>query len=662
MKNGTVFAMKVLAAAGVLVAVFLTGSCNIGDVASSPFPSGLEASGAEKPFIPLPDDVEVLLNPNPEDMGPVPPATVLLEGMPSMSKFAPSLSTTGSAESGAEPSLTPGEIIATLSAGEFIEEEKTGYIPGAPPKGDVMFAIDLTGSMGGELGNVKNNSINIMNSVRGVISDTNFGVISHMDYVGTHSGYGYSARYGYASSRDYPYSLDQSLTDNLSHVQAAITDLSLGSGADMPENYTRVLYESYADSNIAWREGAKRILLFWQDSIPHDRDPFLDLSQPSSGPDPGRDEVDLNGDDLDLKMVLEEMNNNNITLIALNSAGSSRWPTTSSGKRVFDYWDKYAKMTGGTAYKINTNGTVPEGVDIATFVAEIIQSEISHIDKLTLKAPGYEAWLVSVDPPEYTNVNINNPKSFSFDIRIQVPAGTTPGEYDFDVILDGDGVSYARQVVIITVPDLNSPPVADAGSDQTVEQTSPEGALITLDGSESSDPDGDELMYNWNWPGGIASGVNPIISLPSGSTLVTLSVDDGNGGQDTDTVEIIVQDTVAPIIDFALITNAIWPPNHEMVKVAVVNVSDTGDANPTVSISITHNENPHNNTGVGDGNTESDWEIDSDGNVLVRAERNGTGEGRVYAITVSASDDSGNTSLSIVKTVSVAHDQGRSKN
>jgi hypothetical protein len=620
----------------------------------------------EESFIPLPDDAEVPLNPNPEDMGPVPPATVLLEGIPSIRKIAPSLTlatsltVTGSSESGGDPSLIPDELTATLSAGESIEEENMGYIPGAPPKGDIVFTIDLTGSMNEELSNVKNNSINIMNAVRGIISDTNFGVISHMDYGGSHSGYGYSATYGSASGRDYPYSLDQSLTDDLSYVQTAITGLSLGYGDDMPESYTRVLYESYTDSNIAWRKGAKRILLCWQDSIPHDRDPFLDLSQPSSGPDPGRDEVDLNSDDLDLKMVLEEMNNNNITLIALNSAGSSKWPNTSSGRLVFDYWEKYANMTGGTAYKINTNGTVPEGVDIATFVAGIIKSEISHIDKLTLKAPGYEAWLVFVDPPEYTNVDINNPKSFSFDIRIQVPDGTAPGEYDFEIILDGDGVNNAKQVVSITVPDLNRPPVADAGMDQTVEQTSLEGALVTLDGSGSSDPDGNELTYNWSWLGGIASGVNPIIFLPYGSTIVTLSVDDGNGGQDTDTVEIIVQDTEAPVIDFEMITHTIWPPNHMLVKVAVVNVSDICDTNPTVSISITHNENPHNKTIVGDGNIEPDWEIDSDGNVWVRAERNGTGEGRVYTITVSASDDSDNISSSIVKTVYVSHDRGKS--
>lgn len=92
----------------------------------------------------------------------------------------------------------------------------------------------------------------------------------------------------------------------------------------------------------------------------------------------------------------------------------------------------------------------------------------------------------------------------------------------------------------------NQPPVANAGSDQTVEMTSSSGAGVTLDGSGSSDPDGDALTYAWTWPGGNASGANPTISLPFGPTTVTLTVDDGKGGTGSDTVDILVQDTVPP--------------------------------------------------------------------------------------------------------------------
>jgi hypothetical protein len=102
-------------------------------------------------------------------------------------------------------------------------------------------------------------------------------------------------------------------------------------------------------------------------------------------------------------------------------------------------------------------------------------------------------------------------------------------------------------LAIITVNE-NQPPIANAGPDQTVEQTSPEGANVTLDGTASSDPNNDALTYVWNWTGGSASGPNPTATLPPGTTNITLTVDDGefNG---TDTVSITVIDSEPPYVN-----------------------------------------------------------------------------------------------------------------
>ena len=101
------------------------------------------------------------------------------------------------------PTLTPTTLTAILKPGESVAEHKIGYVPGAPPVGELMFVLDLTGSMGGELANAKANSINIMNAIAGVIPNTRFGVISHMDYTGYYGGCGYSRRYGSESYGDY---------------------------------------------------------------------------------------------------------------------------------------------------------------------------------------------------------------------------------------------------------------------------------------------------------------------------------------------------------------------------------------------------------------------------------------------------------------------------
>lgn len=346
----------------------------------------------------------------------------------------------------AAATLEPVELAATLKSGECIAEHKTLHLPAdvTPPKGDIMFALDLTGSMGGELSNVKVNSQNIMNQLRGLILDTEFGVISHMDYVGSFSGCGYSSSYG--SGLDYPYQLNRPLTSGLADVTSSINSLSLGNGNDGPENYTRVFYESYSDASIGWRPGSKRILLHWLDNLTHDCNIGLDCGTyegVSTGPDPGRDATAGTSDDLDLAEVLSEMRANNITMIALFSGWHSWLPL----------WECYAAKTGGDAFLINDDGTVPDGTDIAEFVANLIQEEIKQIDELTLEVctAGYADWLVSVSPVSYGDIYLDSDKDFGFDINICVPEDAEDGEYCFDICAVGDGVEYARQHVCITV-------------------------------------------------------------------------------------------------------------------------------------------------------------------------------------------------------------------
>lgn len=94
---------------------------------------------------------------------------------------------------------------------------------------------------------------------------------------------------------------------------------------------------------------------------------------------------------------------------------------------------------------------------------------------------------------------------------------------------------------------VNSPPVADAGPDQTIEQDSLDGAEAQLDGSSSDDPDDDPLTYLWTWGDNESTtGVEPTIELPLGTTTVTLVVNDGTEDSEPDTVDITVEDTTPP--------------------------------------------------------------------------------------------------------------------
>jgi hypothetical protein len=98
----------------------------------------------------------------------------------------------------------------------------------------------------------------------------------------------------------------------------------------------------------------------------------------------------------------------------------------------------------------------------------------------------------------------------------------------------------------------NQPPLAQAGPDQTVECQGPSGATVMLNGTASSDPDGDPLTFKWTDSFGTVQGPTPLVTMPLGKHTVTLTVDDGKGGSASDTVKITVADTKPPTVTAAL--------------------------------------------------------------------------------------------------------------
>jgi hypothetical protein len=205
----------------------------------------------------------------------------------------------------------------------------------------------------------------------------------------------------------------------------------------------------------------------------------------------------------------------------------------------------------------------------------------------------------------------------------------------------GSGAAF---LVLLTA---NRPPQADAGPDQIVECSGHSGTSVVLDGSASSDPDGDTLSFEWRDATNTViatTAVAPVV-LPLGPHVFTLTVNDGKGGTDSDTVSITAQDTTAPSLSVSLTPDVLWPPNHKLVRIsAQLTATDVCDDAPHVSlVSIASDEA---DDGRGDGHTVTDVQgaaIGTDDRVfLLRAERSGRGNGRVYTVTYSARDDSGN--------------------
>ncbi len=114
------------------------------------------------------------------------------------------------------------------------------------------------------------------------------------------------------------------------------------------------------------------------------------------------------------------------------------------------------------------------------------------------------------------------------------------------VVTDHDGLRHSDRVTV-NVTHINKPPVADAGSDQSVKEED----FVTLDGSDSSDPDDGIASYLWYQTEGTpvilsdTTAMQPVFTAPdiglTGQSLIfTLTVTDHGGLKRTDYVTVNV--------------------------------------------------------------------------------------------------------------------------
>ena len=118
----------------------------------------------------------------------------------------------------------------------------------------------------------------------------------------------------------------------------------------------------------------------------------------------------------------------------------------------------------------------------------------------------------------------------------------------------GAGAAYA----IVRPP--NQAPTALAGSDRTY--TLAAGLTttsVTLDGSSSFDPNNDPIAFQWQTGSGqvIASSATVTRTLGVGVHSFTLTVDDGNGGVSTDTLQVTVRGT--PVLTWPTPPSGVYP-------------------------------------------------------------------------------------------------------
>jgi len=223
------------------------------------------------------------------------------------------------------------------------------------------------------------------------------------------------------------------------------------------------------------------------------------------------------------------------------------------------------------------------------------------------------------------------------------------------------GGEIRGQLIPLAAP-TNLPPSITCATNSTAECGTASTVTVIV-----SDPNNDSLTVVWNLNGAnvqtntLAAGATStpanvsysnVLGLGTNVLAVTVSDSVGNSAACASTVTVV--DTTPPVIvSVEANPHSIWPPNHKMVSVRVqAHVTDTCGSATWKVISISSNEGGN---AKGNGHTAPDWKITGDHTLKVRAERAGGGSGRVYTITIQATDLAGNTALGTV-TVTVPHD------
>lgn len=296
------------------------------------------------------------------------------------------------------------------------------------------------------------------------------------------------------------------------------------------------------------------------------------------------------------------------------------------------------------------DGQIDEGCNTAP-VAQGDSFTISEDDSLDASAIAIDAendslsYMIVGSIP--TGIVFNTDGTFTY-----TPASNFSGTISFQFKAnDGEFDSNVATITIIVTP-VNDPPVANDGINTTPEDTPVDGTLT------GNDVDGDTITFALDTaPSNGSVVVNPDGTYTytpnanfNGEDSFTFVTNDGTANSNIATVIItVIPVNDAPVCSTPTAASFIWPPNHKMVSIgAAMSTTDVDGDTVTTTISNIFQDEPTNGLGDGDASPDANLALGQ-----VRAERSGTGDGRVYVVTLTATD--GEASCSGTVQVIVPH-------
>jgi uncharacterized repeat protein (TIGR01451 family) len=272
--------------------------------------------------------------------------------------------------------------------------------------------------------------------------------------------------------------------------------------------------------------------------------------------------------------------------VATGSAPNTvRDPTSNPGSNstfgTIDFRRRFTNNTGGPVTRLRfriTNTTKPSTPGAADLRARSSSASVVAGVGDAATCGGSTPCSVTVQgttletPPAQTSgggvnsslgvgtITLGTPLASGASVNLQLLFGVEQqGDYHLSIVVEtATGGSIGQDIWELrgntqtggdTDGGCNTPPVASAGADQTIE-CGGGSTPVTLDGSASSDPDGDTpLAYEWR-EGASVLGTGAVLntSLAFGPHTITLKVTDPSGDFSEDTVSVNIVDTTDPSI------------------------------------------------------------------------------------------------------------------
>jgi hypothetical protein len=303
--------------------------------------------------------------------------------------------------------------------------------------------------------------------------------------------------------------------------------------------------------------------------------------------------------------------------------------------------------------------------------------------------------VVDVDGASAQGLVITNTPGNPARVRFEWSGGAAAGgdyHVDMEASDDFNPPGITPRSLVIHVEGCNEAPTCTAGGPAASSCRS-----ATVEGGVVEDADGDGIDFTWSSDnpdvsvvppsGSLAPGVGPRALPPVDAVLaagasachanavLTLTVNDGNGGSSSCTTAVTFHDDVAPVVSIGgggggAFEACLWPPNHAYqcfsagdLGLLVVDACSEPVTWAIVGCSSDQPDDAPDGDVNGDGHTADDCVLGTDGSSFcVRSERAGSGPsaqaGRTYTVTVAATDACGNVSNDLaLARIHVAHDR-----